>query len=142
LTELKKLESVDDLFLPAELAYSAKTRGYDEPSLAWYDFSKSEVELCRPPKGELHRNSEWSSVSAPLYQQMFAWLLTKGFFLQTELITPDRKWLCEVYDTNGNFWGSPSNGEAFPTYRESWDKAIEYALKFLPEAQPNGVRKI
>ena len=131
MSPLDRINTLDSLFLPSNLAQTLKTKGFDEPCFGWYDLKRGESELLHPPKSELHRNSEWSSVSAPLYQQVILWLLNKGFVLQTEWLPKEKAWLCDIYDKRGDFIFSHPAEQACQTIQEAWNLGIEKAMAYI-----------
>jgi hypothetical protein len=86
------------LFLSSGLAQLAKKKQFNEPCFGYYDLAKDKMVVTYLRKGALHLNSEWSTVSAPLYQQIIYWLFDKGFYLDDQWVVPEGFWICDLRD--------------------------------------------
>ena len=128
---MDRINTLDGLFVPSKLAQTLKLKGFDESCFGWYDLAKGGSELRRPPKSELHRNSEWSSISAPLYQQVILWLFSKGYILQTEWLSKEKFWICDIYDRNGNLMFSHPAELGCASIQEAWNWGIEKAITYI-----------
>lgn len=138
------------LFLPYNLSFLAKEKGFKEPCLAWYNNPQmQEPSIFLVEYGELEDNNvildlsnskaeNWKSVqdfhqydcSAPLYQQIIDWFREKHKIHVEAFNCNDEKWLKEFSPVVETI----DNHETFGTYNdyyEALNKAIEEAFKLI-----------
>lgn len=70
------------LFIPYELAVIAKEKGFDEPTITYYDIEEENNLKPIPSYEEIngfHCNRNSLMVASPLYQQILKWFKEKHF---------------------------------------------------------------
>ena len=86
-----------------DLAVKLKKKGYDKPAFAGYTV-KGEHKFSGETRHYYSNSNEY--VSAPTYGEVLDWLLEKGYFLETTLLTslvPTEPCFCfEFKPTNGS----------------------------------------
>jgi predicted ATP-grasp superfamily ATP-dependent carboligase len=116
---------MENLFVPYEIALKLKEKGFDEPSLAYYDKDKDFI------IGILNNIGLKRFISAPLYQQVVDWFREKhkiviyvGLYDREDV----NSWKYEI--TKYGEYKLMGMSKQFPcTYYEALTKAIEEALK-------------
>lgn len=89
------------LFPPHDIAFSLREKGFNETCFGWY-VSPDEILLFNSYGyfnniEEIAINSHQQKPTAPLYQQVKSWLLTKGYDLQDYYLSGSRSFGCNVY---------------------------------------------
>jgi len=66
-------------FIPYQQALELKKLGFDEPCIGGYQSQKATLfsDIPHLLKGNIHKNSEGTFTTAPLYQQAFRWFREK-----------------------------------------------------------------
>ncbi len=127
------------LFLPPELSLISKQKGFDLPCFGYYN--DSEFNFMQQEEGDDfcgYKNSEYAHMhgvdfyTAPLYQQIFDWLDSKGIFISIKYAAPDTNEFSYRIDCYNNDWSITTNCKNFYVKRiDAMNKAIGDALKLL-----------
>lgn len=127
---------MNNLFIPYELAVTAKEKGFSELCITCYDFNTHE--LINPIHDKFIpscRNGEVGiiglNITAPLYQQIVDWFREKHkikFNFNTE-VSDDQ--MIEFTHLTEDEWIGYTITIQKKSYYEAFDKAIEEAFKLI-----------
>lgn len=123
---------IDNLFIKHELSLILKEKGFNNPSLAYYD--KKELKLSKTPE-YLRSNSSFIEAAlddyclAPLYQEVIDWLreVHNLWIIVLPGSHADAEWF--IYELQ-NYKETKAKGIEY-YYPEAIEKAIEEALNLI-----------
>jgi hypothetical protein len=124
-----------DQFLPYDLSLELKLIGYDEPCMAYYDIEDSNKLKPIPMNDEINSfNSNQNSlmVSAPLYQQVYDYLLNKHNLHIMFINDFNNKFNFEIYRTN--ILRLPYDNKVSTTLEKAKYFSIKKSLELIRES--------
>lgn len=121
------------LFVPYDIALSLRDKGFNETCFGWY-VTPAEILLFNTfgyfnNIKDIAINSQQQKPTAPLYQQVKAWLLTKGYDLHDYYLSSTRTFGCDIYCIKDR--GLLEQNIATDSWEESLSIAIRQALNLL-----------
>lgn len=130
-----------DQFVDYETSRMLSELGFKEPCLQFYikrHNNETEFALASELEWDIRDFSAWidTNISAPLWQQIEAWLCSRNIFVQIELDqTSYPKFAAEIYEfkhiSNFERITDAKNWFLYTTSEEARNYAIRYAVKYL-----------
>lgn len=144
------MSKLEELFLPYNIAELAKKKGFNEPSLAfynkekWLEFSGGKNSIGMEIESPFYNFDgfplyDTGRVSAPVYQQMIDWLRTENNLHMNIRSTETGSFQYEIYfKNNGIQYKWITSGPLRKAYYEALNEGITQALNLVIDKKKYG----
>lgn len=118
-----------NLFVPYNIAFLAKEKGFDEECFGKYFIKKKEFRLNSLGHPNNYNDGSYGQgiFSAPMYQQIIDWFELKGVYLYAFKSYGVWQWKRDIANSTDTF----SKGDGFKDKYKALNEAIKEAFKLI-----------